>query len=88
MKFDIENYKDNRYAMKCKSARESDRFRYYLDSIGRKYRSGDSYSELNYWDDYDGVIYYFFNTGEYSTSTELVREFEDIVLCFNGFEWE
>jgi hypothetical protein len=62
MRFNIDDYKGN-YAMHCKTEKEAEDFYKYLDSVGKRWSSGDRYTELNYWDDYKEETCYGFNEG-------------------------
>ena len=86
MKFDIRDYK-GRCVMHCKTEDEAKVFCKYLDSIGRKWRDGTSYSRGTNWDEYKYQTYYNFNAGLFGN-----RSFYEhcgyTILEFSDFEWD
>lgn len=86
MKFDIRDYK-GRCVMHCKTEDEAKVFCKYLDSIGRKWRSGASYLLHVGWDAYKDQICYDFNSGRHSNKTFYKRK-EYKILEFSDFEWD
>lgn len=64
MMFNIDDYK-GKYVMHCKTEEEAEVFCRYLDSIGRRWKSNDSYLSENYWDNYEESTCYDFNTNTY-----------------------
>ena len=86
MKFNINDYKGE-YAMHCKTEEEVKIFCRYLNSIGKKWCSGTSYSRLTIWDNYKEQTCYEFNKGAYSDKSF----YEDSgykILEFSDFEWD
>lgn len=65
MKFNIDDYK-SKYVMHCKTKEEAEVFCRYLDSIGHKWITGDSYLLKNNWDKYEKLMCYNFNKDVYS----------------------
>lgn len=65
MKFNIDDYK-GKYVMHCKTEEEAEVFCRYLDSIGRRWDSGNSYFSENFWDKYEESTCYEFNAGRYT----------------------
>lgn len=86
MKFDIRDYK-GRCVMHCKTEDEAKVFCKYLDSIGRKWRSGASYLLHVGWDAYKDQICYDFNSGRHSNKAFYKRK-EYKILEFSDFEWD
>lgn len=88
-RFDINNYPDENYVMVCSTKEQSEIFREYLDSVGRKWRSGDRYTNLNY-DVYvidAGLdIGYFFNKNSKKDIDECY-EHTEYSLYFDDFSW-
>ena len=64
MKFDINDYK-GKYVMHCKTEKEANDFCTYLDSIGKKWCSGDRYIDSNNYDYYQKNTVYYFNENLY-----------------------
>lgn len=84
--FNIANYKDDsgiKFGMLCKTEDEAMTFCNYLDSLGKRWSSFESYTEKTYWD--NKPIVYYFNRGTYRP-LELIRESDDI-LTFSDFDW-
>lgn len=48
MKFNIEDYKNDKYVMHCKTKEEAKSFCNYLQNIGKKWCNGDSYNNTKY----------------------------------------
>ena len=72
--FNIANYKDNskrKFGMLCKTEDEAMTFCNYLDSLGKRWSSFESYTEKTYWD--NKPIVYYFNRSTYRP-LELIRE--------------
>ena len=85
-KFVVNEYRFNKFVMHCKTLEESKTFCKYLDSVGRKWESGERYTENSRYYSYSGRTCYNFNegkighTGYYERSNYTVLEFED-------FDW-
>lgn len=84
MKFNIEDYKGN-YAMHCKTEEEAKDFCRYLDSIGRKWSSEDSYAELTEWNEYKEKTCYCFNNDTYSSVSNYTIKHNYQVLEWGDF---
>lgn len=83
MKFEIDKY-DETYAMHCESREENEAFSAYLDSIGKRWRSGRRYTQLSYYDtDGDDMCFYFHSgtCGRVSLADD-----ETKLLRFSDFE--
>lgn len=61
--FRLEDFKDERYAMHCKTAEEAKEFCNFLHKNGRKWLGGKSYSEETYFDTHKEDTAYVFNQG-------------------------
>lgn len=90
MVFDIEKYDGINMPdkMVCLTVEESQIFREYLDKVGRKWMSGDSYLLLNYDHNIDSTtaLIYCFNDGAYFA--ESLRYINDDYLMFSDFVWD
>lgn len=64
MKFNINDYK-GKYVMHCKTEAEANDFCAYLDSIGKRWRSGSRYTDNTYYDRYLEDTAYEFNTDQF-----------------------
>ena len=58
MKFNIDEYK-GKYVMHCKTEAEAKNFCAYLDSIGRRWLSGERYTDNTYYCYLKDTVYYF-----------------------------
>lgn len=65
MKFDINDYK-GKYAMHCKTEEEANDFCKYMDSIGRRWCTYESYIKNTCYYKYMENTVYTFNEGSYS----------------------
>jgi hypothetical protein len=83
--FKIEDY-SGKYVMHCPTKEESDRFIKYLDSAGRKWRSGHKYTERDYWDKYCENTCYYFNDNSYDDLAYYKRT-GFTILEFSDFIW-
>lgn len=93
MVFDIEKYNgiNTPNKMVCMTAEESQIFRKYLDKVGRKWHSGDSYLLLNYDRKIDSAtaLIYYFNDGTYcAASHSRIDNDYDGYLMFSDFVWD
>lgn len=87
--FDINNFPGEDYMMVCKTREQSEIFRRYLDSIGKRWRSGDSYIFLDYDDSTIGkgiAIGYFFYKNSKKNLDECY-EHTEYSLYFDDFSW-
>lgn len=85
--FNIANYKDDsgiKFGMLCKTEDEAMTFCNYLDSLGKRWSSFESYTEKTYWD--NRPIVYYFNRDTYRP-LELIHESHNIILTFSDFDW-
>lgn len=80
MKFNIEDYK-GKYAMHCKTEEEAKDFCRYLDSVEKKWCSGDSYVRVNKWNEFEEKTCYSFNNGYYAPISHF------IVYNYKILEW-
>ena len=83
MKFDINDYKGE-YVMHCKTEKEANDFCTYLDSIGKKWCSGDRYIDSNNYDHYQENTVYYFNENAYGIINNVdadytILEWEDFM---------
>lgn len=85
MKFEIDKY-DETYAMHCESKEENEAFSAYLDSIGKRWRSGDRYTQLSYYNKKGDYMCFYFHIGTHGD----VRHADDEtkILRFSDFEWD
>ena len=88
--FDINNFPGEDYMMVCKTRGQSEIFRRYLDSTGKRWRSGDSYIFI----DYDGstigcgiAIGYIFNRNV-KKDIDSDYEHDENSLFFSDFKWD
>lgn len=65
MQFDIDKYK-GRYAMLCETEEEAKDFCDFLNNMGRKWLSGESYIEKSCSSVYGNTVYYF-NDGQHGS---------------------
>lgn len=64
MQFDLSDYKSPRYVMVCQTKAEVDEFSEVLNNAGRKWASGNKYTELHYYNDIpEGGCAFIFNCG-------------------------
>lgn len=84
MKFNIEDYKGN-YVMHCKTEEEAIDFCNYLDSVGKKWKSGDSYLNNTNYDYWRESMAYNFNNDthadvdSYITNNYTILEWSDFM---------
>ena len=81
MKFNIDNY-NGKYVMHCKTEEEAKDFCNYLYRIGRKWLSGTTYKNENYYSRYEKETVYYFNEGAYA-NIKCARDNNYTIL-----EWE
>lgn len=87
MVFDIDKYINTNTEMCCATLEESRIFSEYLDSVGRRWMSGSSYTELSYAK--NGLYtFYNFNNGSYHNSLSNKGQRDKKTLYFSDFEWE
>lgn len=80
--FEPEAY-GNLDCMSFNNREECDAFSEYLDSIGKRWRSGERYTERSYFSAYEDVVYYF-NSGSYG-SMERATEAGLTILNYDWF---
>lgn len=85
MKFNINDYR-GRYAMHCKTEEEAKIFCHYLNSVGRKWNSGDSYLSMTNWIINESDTCYVFNNRTYSDVPTCERDYT--ILEFSDFDWD
>ncbi len=83
MKFNINNYK-GKYVMHCKTEEEANNFLAYLDSVGRKWCTGESYKNRTSYDMYEEDTCYYFNEGSYC-NIDWFRENNYTILEWSDF---
>ena len=83
MKFNINDYK-GKYVMHCKTKGEAKNFCAYLDSVGRKWCTGDRYTDNNRYDCYRENTVYYFNKDTYCDISE-ARERNYTILEWKNF---
>ena len=72
-------------AMHCKTEEEAQIFLDYLDSVGKRWSSGDSYLDKTLWE-YGGQTCYYFNQGCVGRIETLLRN-KRLILEFDDFNW-
>ena len=88
-KFDISKYRGrgNKVAMLCETDLQAECFLTFLDSIGRTWRSGSSYKDNTYFEEYnegEGILYYF----EDGTRGSVELAIDDVeMLVFDHYDW-
>ncbi len=83
--FNIQDYENENYVMRCNTQEEATIFCNYLHSIGKKWCNGDSYLKETHWNNYMGHICYNFNAGEFGMVVGYCRTFH--ILNFSQFNW-
>ena len=86
MKFEFDAY-DSNHVMLCPTEESAKYFVKFLDSLGRSWRSGASYTHHNNWERHKEETCYRFTNGEYSS----LRYFESegyVILNFYDFDWD
>lgn len=86
MRFNINDY-EGKYAMHCKTEEEAKIFCRYLDSVGRKWSSEDSYLSMTNWYSYGPDTCYSFNNGTYCEKTYFLT-LDYTIFEFGDFEWD
>ena len=88
MRFDIKEYEylGGDVAMRCQTFESARIFLDYLDYIGKRWRSGQSYNKNVRWDGYKENTCYLFNTGEFCDLDWCIYKGCQI-LEFDDFEW-
>lgn len=85
LKFHIEDY-TGQYVMHCDTKEKAETFCKYLDSVGRKWASGDRYT-YTYWNMLEIETVYYFNEGKFDDESS-ARNSGYAVLEFDDFEWD
>ena len=80
--FDIDKYSSCDISMRCHTEDKARIFLIYLDSLGLKWRTGESYIKELHWMDYREKTVYYFNDGSYGSGV-----FADQILEFDDFDW-
>lgn len=80
--FDIKKYPSGGTCMRCDTENKARIFLTYLDSLGLKWRTGESYINELYWTDYKEKTVYYFNDGSYGSGV-----FAEQILEFDDFDW-
>ena len=85
-RFEYNDY-DNRCVMHCPTLESAQIFLRHLDSLGKCWCSGDRYTELNNWNEYEDETCYGFVDGEFSDLDWYECE-GFTILEFDDFEWD
>lgn len=88
MKFNLCDYRDNKFVMHCETKEQADCFCEFLHRSGRKWCTGDSYLRYTNWTHKNGGSCYAFNSGTHSTYVFFIRESYYEILEFEDFEWD
>lgn len=86
MKFDVSNYPSSSVVIHVSTEKEAKIFCDYLDKIGRKWNSGDSYKDHTNFSFYKEDTCYNFNGGAFSDK-EYYQNFNYEILEFKDFDW-
>ena len=84
--FPIEEFTETDVCMHCSTEEEANAFLEFLNSIGRRWASGDSYLSHNNFSDYNSGTCYYFNQGLYGSfhnataRGRTVLEFSDYLI--------
>lgn len=84
MEFNLDEYKDKKYCMHCKTLEEAKDFCRVLDSNGRTWSTGDSYTNYTFWNTHESGTVYYFNKGTYG-SMLIAQEKQRIILEWSDF---
>ena len=74
---------DRHTCMSFKNRKEHDAFCAYLDSVGKRWVTGERYTEHNHFDRYHEMTVYYFNAGTYGHLNNVRKEAE--ILNFADF---
>ena len=93
MYFNLDDYKDNRYAMHCKTEEQAEYFCEFLHNAGRKWCDGKSYlGNTSWYPKYNdsGGCCYCFNTNDYGSYKWFQTQGDSYyrILEFENFEWD
>ena len=66
MKFDIKNYENLYCVMHCPTEESAKVFCAYMHSLGRTWKTGQSYLEETYWPVYENDTHYIFEENRYA----------------------
>ena len=86
MKFDVSNYPSSSVVIHVSTEKEAKIFCIYLDKIGRKWNSGDSYKDHTNFSFYKENTCYNFNEGAFCDK-EYYQHFNYEILEFKDFDW-
>ena len=86
MKFEINSY-DEHHVMHCQTQEEAQAFLEFLDSIGLRWCSGQSYLESDHYKDYGSDTCYWFHDGSYGSRGFAVND-GFTILEFGDFDWD
>ena len=86
MKFDINQYTGQQYAMHCSTREDAETFLDFLMKHNRSWCSGESYKNRHY-DKHRHRTCYSFNEGRYG-NIEWYKENNFTVLEFDDFDWD
>ncbi len=84
-KFNIKNY-IGKYVMNCDTEEKAKIFCNYLHSIGKKWAGGESFLEINHWNNYNKETCYCFNKSSYAYG-EFYERKDYTILSFDDFDW-
>lgn len=85
MKFDISEY-PGQYAMHCSTREDAEIFLSFLQSLGKRWCDGASYSNTNFGN-YEERTAYSFNEGKFGTDL-WYKDHNFTVLEFEDFDWD
>lgn len=86
MQFDLQEYKDRKYVMHCKSKKEAVKFLTYLRKHDYVWCTGEVYTDYNtLWDVHEEDTCYYFNEGTYGACVNLTDS--HVLLEYSDFNW-
>ena len=84
--FNADDYGDG-VCMRCETDEEHDAFCEYLNSIDKRWRSGDRYTNRDYRNKYNGTMVYYFNQGCFASMSD-AEALGDTILYYKDFSWD
>lgn len=88
--FNIDDYKDSKdkqYVMHCKTKKQAETFCKYLNSVGRKWITGESYLSKTNWEVNKSKTGYDFNKGMYR-NIDIITIYRDEYLKLGCYKWD
>ena len=85
-KFELEKYKNGKYAMHCDTVEKANIFLNFLDENGKIWASGNKFTEYSLWEFYKEDTCYDFNAKMFSY-LGFYRENFYTILEFDDFDW-